>query len=206
MQVAGHVVGLADIGQDELPHVLVALACFHELADGDPQALFKAVPGPRADAVAPHVGVVDGGAEVGDGHGVAPGSRGAPHRHQHGHVQQLARGEIGVVGNQHVARLESLGGEFVKHVGRPDGQGVDVSRRAGNRLGHHAAPLVEHRVGQVAGLAHNGAERGPLERPGLLVHHRDERLPQDFQLNRVVCGGFLWACCGLTHRTALVSR
>ena len=70
VQVAGHVVGLADVGEDELPHIGIALraagaVALHQPADRDPQAFLEAVPAARADAVAADVGVVDGGAEQG---------------------------------------------------------------------------------------------------------------------------------------------
>ena len=44
---------------------------------------------------------------------------------------------------------------------------------------------VEHGVGEVAGLAHDRAERRPLQRPGLLVDRGDQALPQDLELDRV---------------------
>ena len=47
VQVAGHVIGLADVGEDELPHVVVALAGLHQLADRDPQAFLEARRGRR---------------------------------------------------------------------------------------------------------------------------------------------------------------
>ena len=66
VEVAGHVVGLADVGEDELPHVVVALAAPHQLDDRDPQTLLEHVATTGTDAVAADVGVVDGGSEQGD--------------------------------------------------------------------------------------------------------------------------------------------
>ena len=74
VQIAGHVVGLADVGQDEPPHVVVALARPHQLADRDPQAFLEHVAGAGADAVAADVGVVDRAAEERD----RPDRRGTP--------------------------------------------------------------------------------------------------------------------------------
>ena len=74
VEVAGHVVGLTDVGEDELPHVVVALACHHQPADRDPQALLEHVAAAGADAVAADVGVVDRRAEEGD----HPAARGTP--------------------------------------------------------------------------------------------------------------------------------
>jgi hypothetical protein len=77
VEVAGHVVGRADVGEDELPDVVVALAPLHQLDDRDPEPFLEDVAAPGADAVAADVGVVDGGAEEGDdrarcGTGTAP--------------------------------------------------------------------------------------------------------------------------------------
>src|SRR5258705_4705543 len=60
-----------------------------------------------------------------------------------------------------------------------------MARRAGDGLGNHAAALVEHRVGQVAGLADDGRERCPLQRPGLFVDGGDQALPQHLELDRI---------------------
>ena len=51
-----------------------------------------------------------------------------------------------------------------------------------------AAP-IEQGVGQVAGLPHDRAERGSLERLGLLVDGRDEALPEDLELDRIEPAG-----------------
>ena len=69
VQVAGHVVGLAHVGEDELPHVVVALAGAHQLDDRDPQPFLEHVAAAGADAVAADVGVVDRRAEQGDHRG-----------------------------------------------------------------------------------------------------------------------------------------
>ena len=44
---------------------------------------------------------------------------------------------------------------------------------------------IEHGVGEVACLAHDRAEGGPLQRAGLLVDRRDQALPEDLELDRV---------------------
>ena len=179
VEVAGHVVGLAHVGEDELPDVRVALTGDVELADRDPQALLEHVPAARADAVAADVGVVDGRAEEGDDPPVLE------HRHEHRDVEELAGRLVRVVRDQHVA-----GGQRVGRVLVEDGRGaererVDVAGRAGHRLRHHPGPAVEHGVGEVAGLPDDRAEGGPLERLGLLVHRGDQALPQDLELDGV---------------------
>ena len=172
-------VGLAHVGEDELPHVVVALAGVHQLADRDPQALFEHVAGAGADAVAADVGVVDRRAEEGD-HLAA-----AEHGVQHGDVEQLAGRLVRIVGDQHVALDQRVGRVLVEDRGRRPGERVDVAGRAGDGLGDHPAAPVEHRVGEVAGLAHDGRERGPLQRPGLLVDRGDQALPQHLELDRI---------------------
>ena len=66
VEIAGHVIGLTDVGKDELPDVVVAFAFLHQLADRDPQTLFEHVPTPSTDPVAADVGVVNGGTEQRD--------------------------------------------------------------------------------------------------------------------------------------------
>ena len=152
MEVAGHVIRLADIRQDELPDVGVALRASgavapHQPADRDPEPFLEAVPTAGADAVAAHVGVVDGGTEQGDQPGLAPARRYPPGRHEHGHVEELARGLVRIVGDEHVARDERPDRMLLEHRGRAEGQTVDVTRCSRHRLGHHATPPVEYRIG-----------------------------------------------------------
>ena len=151
----------------------------HQLADRDPQTFLEHVAATGADAVAADVGVVDRRAEQRDELAVAP------RRHEHGHVEQLTGRLVRVVGDQHVARLERVERVLVEHVGGADRQRVDVAGRAGDGLGDHAAAPVEHRVGEIAGLAHDRAERGPLQRSRLLVDGGDQGLPQDLELDGV---------------------
>ncbi len=179
MQVARHVIGLANVAEDEAPHVGVALAGVHQLADRDPQTLFEHVARTCADAVSADVGVVDGGSEEGDDLAAAE------HRIQHGDVEQLPGRLVRIVGDQHVAFDQRLGRVLLEHRRRGASQRVDVSRCAGDCLGDHPATLVEHCVGQVAGLADDGGEGRALQRAGLFVDRGDEALPQHLELDRI---------------------
>ena len=109
----------------------------------------------------------------------------AEHRVQHGDVEQLPGRLVRVVGDQHVALDERVGRVLVEHRRRRPGERVDVARRAGDGLGDHPAAPVEHRVGEVARLAHDRRERRPLQRLRLLVDRGDQALPQHLELDRV---------------------
>ena len=175
--------GWRTLRQDELPHVGVALAGDHQPQIGIQMPFLEHVAGAGADAVAADVGVVDRRAEEGDDATVAE------HRVQHGDVEQLAGRLVRVVGDQHVALDQRVGRVLVEDRRRGAGERVDVAGRAGDRLGDHAAATVEHRVGEVAGLAHDRRERGALQRPGLLVDRGDQALPQHLELDRVEGSG-----------------
>ncbi len=179
MQVAGHVLGLSHVRQDELPHVVVALAASHELADRDPQALLEHVARTRADAVPADVGVVDRRAEEGND------TARTPRGHEHGDVEQLPGRLVRVVRDEDVARLDAFERILLEHRTGRDRQRVDVPRGPGDRLRDHAPAAVEQGVREVAGLANDRAERRALERPCLLVDRADEALPQDLELNGV---------------------
>ena len=64
-------------------------------------------------------------------------------------------------------------------------------------LGEHAALEVEDAGGEVAGLAHGGAEGGADHGLRLLLHHRDQAVPHDLALD----GGE-----GGVHGAALLSQ
>ena len=109
VEVTGHVIWLANVGEDELPYIGVALAGDHEPADGYPEALFEHVTAACANAVTAHIGVVDGGAEERNDPPVVKDGI------EHGHVEQLTRGFVGIVGDQYVTLDEGVGGELVEH-------------------------------------------------------------------------------------------
>src|SRR5580658_3284449 len=74
------------------------------------------------------------------------------------------------------------------------GHRVDVPGRAGHRLGQHAAVQIERAGGDVARLARGCAECGPYQRLRLLLHHRQQAVPHDLQLDL----GDVAACHGVT--------
>ena len=82
------------------------------------------------------------------------------------------------------------GGYSSQHGRGATRQGVDVARRAGDGLGDHAALAIEDAVRQVAGLPDDRAERGTLQRLGLLVDGGDQTLPEDFELDGVETAHF----------------
>ena len=174
----------------------------HQLADRDPQAFLEHVAAAGADAVAADVGVVDRRAEE------ARSTR--PPRntgYEHGDVEQLAGRLVRIVGDQHVARSTSESVGYSSRIAAAAArQRVDVAGRAGDGLGHHPAAPVEHRVGEVAGLAHDRAEGGPLQRLGLLVDRGDQALPQHLELDRVECRSSSAAASLAVLRVAAVMR
>ena len=85
-------------------------------------------------------------------------------------------------------RSESTG-KRVRKWHHPGRHRVDVARRAGDRLGDHAAPAVEHAGREVAGLPHDGRERGAHEGGRLLVHvatSRFQRMSRRDLLHRLL--------------------
>ncbi len=179
VEIAGHVIGLANVGEDELPHLFVAFTGLHQLDDRDPQTFFEDVSTTGTDAVATDVGVVDRRTEVSDRLAVTPDGD------EHGDVEELTGGEVRIIGDQHVARLERLRRELGEDVGGADGQRVDVAGGTGDGLGHHAPTLIEDGVGEVACLSHDRTEGRALECPSLLVDGRDEALPENLELDGV---------------------
>src|SRR3954452_22508377 len=210
VQVTRHVVGLADVAEDESPHVVVAFAGLHELADRDPQAFLEDVARPGTDAVSADISVVDGRSEERDRLAVAED------RIQDGDVEQLPRCLVGIVGDQHVATDQRQRRILLQHRGRGAGERVDVPGGTGDGLGDHASPLVEDGVGEIAGFAHDRGEGGALQRPRLLVDRGDEALPQHLELDRIECHQLLLSATSepsvatsTTHPgliTAVVSR
>ena len=179
MEVTGHVLRLTDVREDEAPDVRVALPSDHQLRDRDPESFLEDVTSTGPDAVTADVRVMDRRPEVSNDIVVVPD------RAQHRDVEELTSRLVGIVGHEHVAGLDPVTRILVEDIAGRDGEGVDVPRRAGDRLGDHAAFPVEERVGEIAGLAHDGTERRSLQRLRLLVHRVDEARPENLQLDRV---------------------
>ena len=97
----------------------------------------------------------------------------------------MAGGLLRIVGDQHIAgskRLGRIDGQEVVDAGR---HRVDVTGRAGHRLGDHVAARVEDAGREIARLPHDRGEARAHQRGGLLVDHRDQPVPHDFEPDRV---------------------
>ena len=179
VEIAGHVIRLAHVREDETPHVLVALTTSHEAANRDPEPLLETVPSAGPDAVSTDIGVMDRRTEEGNDPAISPC------RDQHGDIEQLTGSLVGVVRDQHITGLERLDRDLLEHVRSADGERVDVPRCAGHGLCDHSATSIEDGIREVTGFADDGRERRSLQSPCLLVHRRDQRLPQDLEFDRV---------------------
>ncbi len=178
-QVADRLVRHAHVGADHPDERLVRLAAPHQVHDRDPDALLVDLVRAAAVDAAADVGRVAAGGEEGD-HAAAVEDR----RHDR-HVVDLAGRLPGVVGDQHVARLERVGRVGVHEVAHAGGHRVDVAGRAGERLGHHVRVAVEHAAGEVLRLAHDRREGGAHQRHLLLVDDRQQPVPEHLEAQDV---------------------
>ncbi len=147
---------------------LIGLAAVKQLHDRDAQPLFEYLArlggkNPPAD-----VGAVAGVGEQRDQFAVAKNRRGDRD------VVDLSGGLPGIVGDQHVAGRELLRRKRREKMFHRRRHGVDMARRAADRLRDHAPFGVEHAAGKILAFAHDGAERGADQRVLLLVGHRQE--------------------------------
>ena len=160
---------------DQRDERLVGTAGVVELQDGNLQAFLVDLARLRRQHVAADVGGVAGRRKEGD----APVA--AEDRRADRHVVEVAGRLPRIVGDQHVAGRQPrrrIGGQEVLHRQR---HRVDVTGRAGDGLGHHEAPRIEHAGREIAGLAHDRGERGALQRGRLLVDDADQPVPADLQ-------------------------
>ena len=172
-EVAEDLLGDPHVVADDVEHRLVEPARAHQLADGKAQSF-----------------VIDlgcGGAEpetadvrqVGDAQRVAGDAAVAEHRPHHVDVEEMARTHPGVVGGDHVARLERIRRELREHVAQGRGRGAGERRHAVAPLGHRVPLRVEDHHRQVPALAHDGRERAADEGGDDLVGDPHEPVPHD---------------------------
>ena len=156
----------------------IAPAFAEQVGNRDLQAFLEQIVGVRAKAAAADVGNVAGGRKQGHAR-----TRLKNRRH-HGEIIEVAGAIPGIVGQQHVARLQRrqrIAGEELAHGG---GHGVDVSRGSGNCLGEHAAGGVEHAGRQIARLPHHGGERGAHQCLRLLLDDGQQAVPDQLGFQR----------------------
>ena len=172
IEIACHLHRLADIGPHDVEHALVGLAAVEHAHDRDAKPFLEHLAGVR-----PETGTAD--VDDMDGRGEQPRRRAvAEARRHHREVEQVSGGEPGVVGDVDVALAHGVGRELLEKERDRRGHRVDMARRAGDRLGEHAAPQVEDPGREVAGLAHGGRERRADDRLGLLLDDGDQPIPQ----------------------------
>ncbi len=172
-------VGSPHVVPDDLMESLVRLSRLIQFEDRDPESFLVHVPRAGADPVAADVGVMDGRSEVGD-HPAAMEDGG-----ENRDVEEMARGEPGVVDDEDVSRLELLRGIAGDDLAARLRESVDMAGSAGYGLGHHPPLGIEDRRREVACLAHDGTEGDALERARLLAHDADEVAPENLELDRV---------------------
>ena len=123
--------------------------------------------------------------QVGDAHRVVGDPAVAEHRPHHVDVEEMARAHPGVVGVDHVARLERIRREFREHVAQGRGCGAGERRHAVAPLGNRVPLRVEDHDRQVPALAHDGRERAADEGGDDLVGDPDQPIPHDGKAHRV---------------------
>jgi hypothetical protein len=106
-------------------------------------------------------------------------------RGDHGEVIEVTGRLLRVVGNHHIARLQSLGRDLAQEMVDAGGHRVYVARRARHGLGDHAAPAVEYSGGEVACFPDHAREGGAHQGPRLLLDDGDKTIPEDFKHDRV---------------------
>ena len=98
-------------------------------------------------------------------------------------VVEVTGTEPGVVGQVGVARAHLVTRYHFEEVLDRFRHGVDVAWRAGNGLRQHIAVDVEDTGGNVAALAHDGAEGSVHQCLRLFVDDRHEAVPHDLEFD-----------------------
>ncbi len=177
IDIADHLHRLANIGADHRQQVLVHLAGTREPQQRDEQTLVVDLPAFRRLADAAHI---DQMRRAGEQRHDAPVHEGRRH---HDQIVEMAGALPRIVGDVDIAFLHLGDREHVEEMPDRTRHGVDVTRRAGDRLRQHPALQVEHAGGDVAGLARRGAEGGAHQGLCLLLHHGQQTVPHDLEFD-----------------------
>ena len=188
----------AGVGADHRHQRLVDGALIDQLEHRNVETFHEHVGrvGPKADAADVHQ--VAGAGEQRDK--LALPVEGGRRDHE---VVEMAGAHPRVVGDVGVARLHGLEREVADEMLHRLRHRVDVTRRAGDGLRQHSSLAVEDAGREVAALAHDRRERGAHQHLRLLLHHRDQAVPHDLQVDE--CGGVGHGCVSRAARSVAPS-
>ncbi len=172
----------AHIGADHPQQVVVHPAFARQCHQRDREALLVDLPAVRPHAEAADIDDMDRAGEEADRLAAQKG------RADHGQIVQMAAGQPRVVGDVMVARPHRLQRKGVEEMFDRRRHGIDVARRAGDRLRQHVAVAVEDPGREIPGLAHRRRKRGAHEGLRLLLDDRDQPAPHDLQVDLRECG------------------
>jgi hypothetical protein len=171
----------SDARRDNVEHVLVGLPGLVQLQDREADALLEDVGGVRRERAAADIGQVGDRARIGDDLPVPEDRR------HHGHVRQVPGADLGIVGGEHVAGHELLGGVSLEEVLlNRDREGGDEDRDRPGALGERSSPRIHQHGDVVVVLAHDRREGGAAEDAVRLVGDEDETVPHHLERDRVV--------------------
>lgn len=177
-KIAADVVGLADVTQDDVIQKLIELTSFVKLRRRNPEPLLMYVIRRGADSDAADIDVMVCRTDVADDR------LATKDRSQDREIEEVPGAVPRIVGDKNVARIQIAGKEFGE-VAAGIGQTVDVTRRSRFGLGDHPAALIEERVGEIAGIANDGAECRSLHGLRLLDDDAPKIRPQDFEFDAI---------------------
>ncbi len=162
---------ISNVCGDEHHERLVTHPLPEQKGDGNAKPFLEQIVGIGPEAPSPDIGDVAGGCKQ------AYARIFEKDRRDDGKVVQVTGSVPRVVGEQHVSWPQRIDGMTLQEFPYGRGHGVDVTRRAGDRLGQHVAARVEHAGREIAGLPHDRGERGAHQGLGLLLHDGQKPVP-----------------------------
>ena len=167
------------IGLQDLEQLFIALAAFEELHDRDAQPFFENLARLGGENSSADIGAVASVGKQCDHFAVAKNRRGDRD------IVDLPRRLPRIVGDQHVARRQLVRWKRREKVLHRSRHGIDMARRATERLSDHSALRIKHAARQVLAFADDRAESRTNQRVLLLIGDGEEAIPNHFQRHRI---------------------
>ena len=92
-------------------------------------------------------------------------------------IMQMTGALPRIVGDVDITVPHAVRREYIEEMHHRPGHGIDVPRRAGDRLGQHLAFQVKNPGGDIAGFAAGGTKRRAHQRLGLFLDHGEQPFP-----------------------------
>ena len=174
VQIADNLIRLAHICPHNGDQIAIDLPLAKQFHNRDIQALFIHLTRTSPQRATANIHCMTGIGKP--SHAPAP----IKNRRDNRNIVQMPRPQPRVIGEQTITRFQRVNRIRLHKMPHAIRHCIDMPRRPRHRLRQHIARAVKHPRRQIASLAHHRSKRSVHQCRRLLIHNRNEAIPQNF--------------------------